>query len=247
MEYFDFATPTGTATCEDTECTCPKEPIPAGEGYLYVSNMAVRGRRNGSAATAPPPLLLCRAAVRRRDLNMDIARQDAVHWWETGSVALRATPRRELKFQEFKGTSAADAERQAADALGAELIGTEVVTDVRHGKATAQGATPDQATAAATSRLPADAFDPEPASIIQEGASGELEVTEHDETDAKRAWRQSAPRGATLRSLECVQAPKGGFAGIGRKPGRWVAHWASPYIAEVKYKMPAVVSARFFS
>lgn len=246
MEYFDFAAPTGTVTCEDTECACPKEPIPSGEGYLFISNRAISGRRNGSAATAPPPLLICQEAARRRDLNIEVARQDAVHWWETGSVAMRATPRRELKFEEFKGTSAEDAKRRAAEALGGDLIGTELVTDVRDGAATAQGATPEQAKTAVSQRLPADSFDPGPATIIQEGATGEVEVTDHEESDAKRSWRQSAPRGATLRSLDCVHQPKSGFAGIGRKPGKWLARWSSPYIAEVKYKMPAVVSARFF-
>jgi len=51
---------------------------------------------------------------------------------------------------------------------------------------------------------------------------------------------------AQLESLECTRPPRNGFAGVGKRPGTWVAHWSAPFIAEIFYKMPAVVSARYF-
>ena len=246
MEYFSFASPSGTTACADAECSCPKEPLAAGSGYLYVSNQVVRQRRQEPAASSAVPILLCREAARRRDLDLQVAAEDAAHWWETGAVALRASPRRELKFQEFAGTSIEEAERAAREAIGDELLGTDVVNDVREASATAQGRSPDEAVATVMTRIPEKAFDVRPAEIIQEGQTGEVEVTEADESEARRSWRRKGPRGAQLEDLKCKQAPKQGFAGLGKRPGTWTAHWSAPFIAEVAYKMPAVVSARYF-
>ena len=250
MEHFSFASPSGTAQCEDAECRCSSEIIEPGSGYLYISNQVVLHRKDetrSEGAAAPAPMLLCRDAARRRDLDLEVAAQDAAHWWETGSVVLRASPRRELKFEDFKGESIAEAERLARETMGGDLLGTDVIKDVKEMSATAQGRSADEAVATVMTRLPQGAFDARPPQIIQEGHAGEVEVTEREESDARRAWRRKAPRGAQLDSLECKQAPKNGFAGLGKRPGIWMAHWSAPFIAEVRYKTPAVVSARFFS
>ncbi len=248
MEYFSFDRPTGTATCSDADCSCPRDPIGAGSGFLFVSNQVVRHRRqeskNGNSAV---PILLCRDAARRRDLDLEVAAQDAAHWWETGSVALRATPRRELKFKEFSGTSIEEAQRLAREDLGDELLGADVAKDVREMSSTAQARSADDAVAIATKRVPQAAFDVQPAKIIQEGQKGEVEVTVADESDARSAWRRDALRGAQLDDLQCTREPKRGFVGLGKAPGTWVARWSAPFIAEVAYKTPAVVTARYFS
>jgi len=246
VEYFSFAIPSGTATCGDGECSCSKEPIPTGAGYLYVSNLAVREHRDNGGKIKTAPMLLCREAAKRRDLDLEVAAQDAAHWWATGSVALRATPRRELKFKEFLGTSVEEAVQKAREGIRGDLLGTDTVRDVRQASASAQGRTAEEALTAVTNRLPAEAFDAKPAALIQEGQSGELEITAQEESEAKREWRRRAPRGANLTSLTCANPPKNGLMGMGKKPGTWIAGWSAPYIAEVVYMMPAVVSARYF-
>jgi hypothetical protein len=200
--------------------------------------------RNGDSAV---PILLCKEAARRRDLDLEVAAQDAAHWWETGSVALRATPRRELKFKEFVGKSIDEAQRLAREALGDELLGADVAKDVREMSSTAQARSADEAVKTATKRVPEGAFDIQSAKIIQEGQTGAAEVTVADESDARSAWRREAPRGAQLDDIRCTQEPKRGFVGLGRAPGTWVARWSAPFIAEVAYKTPAVVTARYFS
>ncbi len=248
MEHFSFESPSGTAQCEDTGCTCSNQIIEPGSGYLYISNQVVLHRKGESTSEgAAAPILLCREAARRRDLDLEVAAEDAAHWWETGSVVLRASPRRELKFEDFKGESIAEAERLARKTIGEDLLGTDLVKDVKEMSATAQGRSADEAVATVMTRLPQGAFDARPPQIAQEGHAGEVEVTEREESDARRAWRRKAPRGAQLDSLECKQAPKNGFAGLGKRPGIWIAHWSAPFIAEVHYKTQAVVSARFFS
>ena len=246
MEHFSYASPSGTATCEDEECSCSKEPLAPGSGYLYINNQVVLQRKSGTESAAAP-MLLCREAARRRDLDLEVAAKDAADWWETGSVVLRASPRRELKFEDFKGESVEDAERLAREALGDQLLGVDVVKNVTEGSVTAQGRSADEAVASVMTRVPEDVFDSQPAEIIQEGHTGEVEVTEHEESDARRAWRRHGSRGAQLDALECIQTPKNGFAGLGKRAGKWIARWSAPFIAEVSYKRPAVVSARFFS
>jgi hypothetical protein len=246
VEYFSFATPSGTVTCGDGECTCSKDPIPSGTGYLYVSNLIVREHRDNGGKIKTQPVLLCREAAKRRDLDLEVAAEDAAHWWGTGSVPLRATPRRELKFKEFLGATVEDAIQKARDGIKGDLLGTDTVRDVREASASAQGKTAQEALAAVANRLPAEAFAARPAALIQEGQSGEIEIEALDESAARREWRRKAPRGATLTGLTCTQPPKNGIMGVGKKPGKWVAHWSAPYIAEVAYMMPAVISARYF-
>ncbi len=248
MEHFPYASPADTATCEDGDCSCSKEPLEPGSGYLYINNQVVLQRKNGTASeAAAAPMLLCREAARRRDLDLEVAAQDAAHWWETGSVVLRASPRRELKFEDFKGESVEQAQQLARQALGDELLGTDVVKDVAESSVSAQGRSADEAVASVMTRIPKDSFDSQPAEIIQEGHSGEVEIAEHDESDARRAWRRHGSRGAQLDALECIQTPKNGFAGLGKRPGKWIARWSAPFIAEISFKRLAVVSARYFS
>ena len=247
MQYFSFSSPSDQVTCADEECPCPKEPLGADSLFLYVSNQLVTERRRDPESAKAEPMVLCQDAARRRNLDLDAAAADAAHWRNTGSVALRASPRRELKFSEFTGTSIEAAQQGAKDGLGDALIGTDIVRDIQETSATAQGDSADAALAAASARVPDFAFDVEPAEIIQEGKRGEITVTEPDDADARRAWRREAPRGAELVKLEVREEPKKGIAGLGKKPGTWVAHWSAPFYAKVTYKIPAMVQARYFA
>jgi len=246
VQYFSFPSPSGQTTCSDAECPCSKEPLNADSAFLYISSQVVTELRRDPETANAKPMVLCRDAARRRDLDLSTAAADAAHWWNTGSVAMRASPRRELKFKEFHGTTIEAAKESAEKELGADLIGTDVVRDVQETKATAQGATADAAHAAVIERLSPLAFAVQATQIIQEGGRGQVEAIEFDESDARRAWRREAPRGAELVKLETVSLPKKGIAGLGKKPGKWIAEWSAPYYAEVTYKMPAVVQARYF-
>lgn len=153
---------------------------------------------------------------------------------------------RQLKFEDFMGTSVEDAERRARQALGDGILGIEVVREVWEKSTSAQGRTSEETLREVETRIPKEAFDRQAPKIIQEGQSGTIEVSERDEFEARKAWRRHAPRGAQLDKLECTTPPKSGVIGIGKKPGTWIVHWSAPFIGEVAYKMPAVVSARYF-
>ncbi len=164
----------------------------------------------------------------------------------TQTPAESAPRQRQLKFEDFMGTSVEDAERRARQAIGEGLLGIDVVRDVWEKSSTAQGRTSEETLREVDTRIPKEAFDRQASKIIQEGQTGTIEVSEREEFEARKAWRRHAPRGAQLDNLECTTPPKSGMMGIGKKPGTWIVHWSAPFIAEVAYKMPAVVSARYF-
>jgi hypothetical protein len=116
MEYFDDGTwkASGNGQCCDPECVCGRTHIERGEGFLYVSpEVAVFRRIYRSHKSALKemeqrviekygrpvkftcrigPMLICKRAAQRRQLDLDIARMDAKFWWEHGKAPLRATP-----------------------------------------------------------------------------------------------------------------------------------------------------------
>jgi hypothetical protein len=247
VEYFSFPKPAEPAVCADVECPCPKEPLQNGSGYLYVSPQVItERRRNPESDIQIAPLLLCREAARKRDLDLKVAAEDASHWWNTGSVAMRASPRRELKFQDFEGLTVEEAKARAKEVLGADLIGIDVLRDVQDASFAAQGDTEAEALEAARARVPAQAFDVQEPAIIQQGGEGGVEISGFEESEARRSWRRKAPRGSDLVSFNIVRPPKKGLVGIGKQEGTWNARWAAPFYAEVKFKMPAAVQARYF-
>lgn len=246
MEYFTFDRTSETLTCADAECECGKSAIAEGEGYLYVSPGAVRAH-SPDGSGSDEPLLICEIAARRRDLDLETAAEDAAHWWKTGSAPLRATPRRGLKFKEFKGKTPEEATALAEAAFAeGKLMGVKMIKEVQARTGSGQGATAEEALKRVRDRVPGDAFDVGEARIVQEGASGTLEVEAASELDAKSVLRTKAPRGAQVGSLDCKLPPKNGFLGMGKVPGIWVAHWSAPFIAEIEYKLPAVALARYF-
>ncbi len=122
MEYFSNG-PIGlrvNAQCSDNACLCTSTPFKTGEGYLYVSEEAVKlrkkarrmteaqdminGLRGGVDATVhfDPVLwsgiMVCKRAAIARGLNLTVAADDAKQWWTTGKMPLRPTPMAENKI-----------------------------------------------------------------------------------------------------------------------------------------------------
>jgi hypothetical protein len=154
---------------------------------------------------------------------------------------------KQLKFEEFYGPSIEEAEAKARASVGDILIGIEVVRDIQETSSSAQARSAEEALQLVSKRVPDKAFDPQKPTILQEGQAGTVEVEELVEFEAKKAWRRHAPRGAQMDSIECSSPPKNGVLGLGKKPGIWKVGWSAPYIAEVRYKMMAVVRARYFA
>jgi hypothetical protein len=70
--------------CSDNYCPCPQVTIPRGEGYIYIDQ-----HPNGNFTAN----LTCEQGAKLRSLNLEVARKDAIHWWATGRVPKRATPK----------------------------------------------------------------------------------------------------------------------------------------------------------
>jgi hypothetical protein len=93
-----------------------------------------------------------------------------------------------------------------------------------------------------------DIFDIGPVTILEKGTRGIFEIEAFSEEEAQESWKtwnRNQPKSARLDELECSSKPSKGFAGIGKKKGLWKAHWSTPFTAEIKYRQPAVVEAKF--
>ena len=120
LKYFECDVPSGDGLCSDNACPCDDTVIPKGTGYLFIEQNLVDFRRQypkledarrAKRAEAEQlheqlglglfanvtyrlgPILVCEEGARKRNLDLDVAGADARHWWETGQVPLRATPR----------------------------------------------------------------------------------------------------------------------------------------------------------
>jgi hypothetical protein len=115
MQYFEVPARNGNGLCSDDECPCDNTVIRVGQGYIYISKDCCDFRwdcrtdkeldakvermtkqtgqyvifGNGVAA----PVLVCEVGAKKRQLDLRIAAQDAKHWWATGQVPFRPTPR----------------------------------------------------------------------------------------------------------------------------------------------------------
>lgn len=113
-EYMEVNRPAGDGLCSDDSCPCgyPGATIPRGGGYLYISQEVVDFRKDcKSIATAQArvqsmfggmalfgpgvlaPILMCEQGARKRGIDLQVAADDARHWWQTGMAPLRPTPR----------------------------------------------------------------------------------------------------------------------------------------------------------
>lgn len=115
MEYFDTVARKTRGLCSDPECPCNETSIPVGQGYLYIPrelcafrwdcrtmdevDAKMERKQKESRALIIPgpglltPILVCEVGAKRRQLNLEIAGQDAKHWWATGKVPFRPTPK----------------------------------------------------------------------------------------------------------------------------------------------------------
>lgn len=92
--------------CSDNSCPCPgTETLKPGKtGFLYISEDVVASRKNAitskdlhdhsktEIANATVPVLVCKIGAERRQLDLEVAAQDAVLWYEKGVAPLRKTP-----------------------------------------------------------------------------------------------------------------------------------------------------------
>lgn len=76
--------------CSDNNCPCPQVPIRRGEGYIFVED---RGDGRFYAN------LTCEEGARLRQLDLQVAHQDAVRWWRDGMVPKRETPKSKVKLE----------------------------------------------------------------------------------------------------------------------------------------------------
>jgi hypothetical protein len=119
IEYFEVKRPDGDSKCSDSTCPCKGDMIPCGSGFIYIDKEVVSNRQNcrteqeanlrfimvsaelkkrGFASTPDPrnvivPVLLCERGAELREIDLEIASADAKHWWKTGLVPLRKTPK----------------------------------------------------------------------------------------------------------------------------------------------------------
>ncbi|MCJ7716231.1 MAG: hypothetical protein MUO54_06900, partial [Anaerolineales bacterium] len=117
--YFIVEPPKGDGLCDDNACPCwGMEPIPRGEGYLYIPMRVVNNRRSARTESALEhstnreirntagflgatvvqqganfPIYCCREGAKLRGLDLQIAAKDAAFWLDTGLVPLRPTPK----------------------------------------------------------------------------------------------------------------------------------------------------------
>ncbi len=94
--------------CSDNNCPCPgtETLIPGETGYLYISQEVVNNRQNAITArdldikglpeqtNLTVPILMCRIGAEKRNLDLNIAGQDAELWYKSGRAPLRTTPKR---------------------------------------------------------------------------------------------------------------------------------------------------------
>lgn len=116
MKYFEQQRPLGGGLCSYPSCPCDDVTIARGEGYLYITDECVDFRSDALTMEAAEaklrnieersntiiipgagvfsPILVCGEGARLLELDLDIAAADAAHWWKTGDVPLRPTPRK---------------------------------------------------------------------------------------------------------------------------------------------------------
>ena len=147
MEYFECDAPGGDGLCSDNACPCPEVKIPRGTGYLYISQDLVDFRRqyptlqsarqamqkkhseigtslgsNVSGFYTLGPILVCEQGANLRKLDLEVAAADAVHWWKTGQVPLRPTPK--LESRRFTGATVKEAKAAAIKELICKKCGS---------------------------------------------------------------------------------------------------------------------------
>ncbi|MGD9201260.1 MAG: PEGA domain-containing protein [Chitinispirillia bacterium] len=111
MEYIECDVLPNVGYCSDNDCPCSVTQIQHGTGYLYISPEVVKFRKNALTQAECrkklarftekdeylslqqyEPILICDKGAKKRNLDLNIAAEDARVWWETQKAPLRATP-----------------------------------------------------------------------------------------------------------------------------------------------------------
>jgi hypothetical protein len=103
----------GQATCSDNQCPCANTTMPPAQGYLWIEPEVAESRKGclsmsalqeRMAATQTSamnieemrsrylPIVVCKEAAMRRNLDLGTALADYATWVQTGSVPCRPTP-----------------------------------------------------------------------------------------------------------------------------------------------------------
>ncbi len=275
MDYFDVPVISGDGACSDNQCPCPENKIPRGTGFLYISSELVEKRKKfpsyfiakanleiehrmlemklGHAVFMTTqeliPILMCEQGARLRNIDIDIASADAAYWWETGLVPLRATPlatKATLTKQQFNGITVDDARAKAAYGLGEKKIYDYLINRIEK-KGTGQGSgnTLDQATDLARKQIPSFAINISSREIVQQAEKGVFNAEGLTEEDAIMKLKTSIQHTSITCNSECIVAPKRGFLGVGKKPGKWRIQWEKFFIVQFTYIIPAIVTVRY--
>ena len=264
MEYFECDVPQGIGLCSDNSCPCPEVEIPRENGYLYIEQDLVDFRRQypslqsarkamqerhqqmnenggmGSVFYRLGPILVCEQGAKLRKLDLEVAAADAVHWWKTGQVPLRPTPK--LESRRFTGATVKEAKAAAIKKLAESKISRiEVIPEDRPDYILASDDTQEGAIQLAMKYVPPEAIEVKEPRVTQTGESGFLNLNKWDEKEARKALRGLIPQGAEISTLECLFPPKKGFMGLGKKMGQWKAKWTIPFEVKVTFKRPAVI------
>lgn len=111
MEYMECEPVQGVGYCSDNDCPCTVTEIQPGTGYLYISPEVVEFRRDALSLAearkklAPAvesgeyvstskyePILICKRGATLRNLDLEVAAEDARLWWKSHKAPLRPTP-----------------------------------------------------------------------------------------------------------------------------------------------------------
>ncbi len=275
MDYFDVPLISGDGVCSDNQCPCPENKIPRGTGFLYVSSELVEKRRKfpsyflakanleierkmleiklGSAVFMTTqdllPILMCEQGARLRNLDLDIASADATYWWETGLVPLRATslaPKVSLAKRQFDGITVDEARTKASRELADKKIYDFLINRYeKTGVSQGNGNTLDQATDTARKQIPSIALNITSREILQQAEKGVFQTEGQTEEEAIRQLKSNIMHTSIICNSECLVAPKEGFLGLGKKPGKWRIQWEKDFIVKFTYVIPAIVTVRY--
>lgn len=273
MEYFESDIPSsGDGLCSDNNCPCPEVKIPREEGYLYITQELVDQRRqhptlisaklamqqahkNIQAQFGPTtvsyrlgPILVCERGAKLRKLDLRIAQEDALRWWLTGEVPLRATPIKTAETKIFKGHSVEEAKALASKEIPEDSIDKiVVVSDVTESKQSRLGMNSEEEIKKLKNEIPKEAFDIGNPWVEGEEKEGTTDVklpkAKADQLHRYNSWRHYVPKlseEASLSKITCI-VPEKKFLGFAFKPGEWRIHWKTWIHACVSYKMPAEV------
>ena len=170
--------------CSDHTCDCQQQTFSEGEGYLYISHYVVAynlhsfnlGQTN---LTKCKPVLLCKLAAEKRQLNIEIAQRDAHYWWEHYKAPFRATPLANNKFScydhslpkveivQISGDTADDCQRQFETLYPqSDLVLTLQQQGIESAQVSCKNSNQQNAEISAKSKLPNNAV------IIDDSVSG---------------------------------------------------------------------------